>query len=78
MVNEILSGLVQIKIFNRRKALLSKFARLCNNSLRGNLSFWGSTRVFGTYITYFALIIFMIAMMIGVSNIEKAETEASR
>ena len=70
-VNEMLSGLIQIKIFKRRKSLLIKFANLCNSSLRGNLSFWGSTRVFGAYISYFGLLVLIIGMMIGISNIEK-------
>ena len=71
-VNEILSGLVQMKIFNRRKSLLEKFSKLCNSSLRGNLIYWGSTRVFGAYLSYFGLIVLIIGMMIGISNIQNA------
>ena len=69
MVNEILSALTQIKVFRRRKYLIGEFARLSNNSLRANLSYWGCTRIFGAYLSYVFIAILIIGILIGIKNI---------
>ena len=78
MVNELLSSLVQVRIFNKRDKLLNEFASLSNDSLRANLSYWGCSRIFGAYLSYMVLTIFVIGMMIGISNIQNASSETTR
>lgn len=78
MVNELLSSLVQVRIFNKRNKLLNLFASLSNDSLRANLSFWVCSRIFGAYLSFMVLSIFVIGLMIGISNIENASSEATR
>lgn len=78
MVNELLSSLVQVRIFNKRTKLLNLFASLSNDSLRANLSFWVCSRIFGAYLSFMVLSIFVIGLMIGISNIENASSEATR
>lgn len=74
MVGEMVTGLVQIRIFNRRFALLKDFANKVNDSLRATLSFWILSRAFGVFINYFAIVIMVAGWLIGIINItpEKA------
>ena len=76
-VSEVISGLVQIKIFGRRKTLLEDFTTVVNNSYRSTINFWTTTRVFGVYSSYISLIILIIGFMLGVRNIEADETLTS-
>ena len=72
MVNEMVSGLIQIKIFNRRFNLLKDFTALVDHSLRATLSFWFCSRAFGVYISYFSLLVTIIGFIMGIANIENS------
>lgn len=62
----MISGLVQIKIYNRRYQLLQEFAQRINNSLRANICFWNLSRAFGSNINYVSVIIMWIGWIIGI------------
>ena len=78
MVNEVVSGLIQVKIFNRRFKLLQDFTGLIDRLFRGTMSFWLCSRAFGVYIAYFSLLVTIIGFIIGVANIENSEDDASK
>ena len=67
MVNEMLAGLVQIKIFKRRRDMLIKYSKKLNQSLRANLCFWIISRSFMAYVNYFGAIIMTAGWIIGVA-----------
>ena len=65
---EMISGLVQVRIFGRRTSLLQDFTKAVNNMARANLCYWNCSRGFGAYVSYFSIIILIIGYMIGVYN----------
>lgn len=67
MVSEMISGLVQIKIFGRRFFLLQEFSDKINHSFRGNICFWNLSRAFGANINYFSILIMWIGWIIGIA-----------
>lgn len=67
MVGEMVSGLIQIRIFNRRSYLLNEFAKKVNQSLQGTICFWNCSRGFGTNLSYFSIFIIWIGWIIGVA-----------
>ena len=69
MVNETVSGLIQIRIFNRRFQLLKDFTNLVNRMLRGTLTFSFCSRAFGVYIAYVSLTAAVIGFILGIVNI---------
>jgi hypothetical protein len=64
----MISGLVQVRIFGRRKSLLKEFAKAVDNMSRANICYWICNRAFGTYVSYFSIFILMIGYIIGVYN----------
>ena len=66
MVGEMVTGLIQIKIFKRRMVLLKNFAYKVNESLKANLSFWILSRAFGAFVNYFAVIIMTVGWIIEI------------
>ena len=69
-VNEVISGLVQIRVFNRRRKLLQEFNNIVNDSYRSTINFWICSRTLGVYGSYISLIILIIGFVLGVRNIE--------
>lgn len=67
MVGEMISGLIQIRIFNRRSTMIKEFAMRINSSLRGNIAFWNLSRAFGANLNYFSIIIMWIGWIIGLA-----------
>lgn len=76
-VNETISGLVQIKVFQRRKTLLKEFAKIVNNSFRSSINFLVCSRAFGVYVSYFSLVILMVGLIMGILNIQTDESSLS-
>ena len=70
MVNEMLTGLIQIRIFRRRYSLLLEFAKILNQSFQVNICYWSLLRVFGVWINYFTVIIMWIGWIIGLAAIK--------
>ena len=68
-VNEVVSGLVQIKVFNRRKSLLQEFNGIVNDSYRSTINFWICSRTLGVYGSYISLFILIIGFVLGIRNI---------
>lgn len=66
MVGEMISSLIQIRIFKRRFYLLNQFAKKINESFRGNICFWNLSRAFGANICYFSIMIVCIGWTIGI------------
>jgi len=67
--SETLNGLVQIRIYGRRKHLISKFTKLINNSTKAAIAFDIVARGFGVYIFLlggFALM--AIGMTVGIQQ----------
>lgn len=65
---EMISGLVQVRIFGRRRSLLKDFADAVNSMTRASLCYWNCSRGFGAYVSYFSIIVLIIGYMIGVYN----------
>ena len=65
---EMISGLVQVRIFGRRTSLLNDFTKAANSLTRASLSYWNCSRGFGAYVSYFSIIVLIIGYMIGVYN----------
>ena len=76
-VNETISGLVQIRLFHRRKSLLQEFASKVNDSFKSSINFLVCSRAFGVYVSYFSLVILMIGLIMGIRNIETNESSLS-
>ncbi len=75
MVRETLSGLIGIRIYNRRLGLLKQFSKKINNSLRGNLCFWSLSRVFSAFINIPTIIIMGIGWVIGIAVINMSTAQ---
>ena len=73
-VNEVISGLIQIRIFNRRGSILKKFNRIVDESFRSTINFWICSRTFGVYGSYISMIILIIGFILGIRNIETDES----
>ena len=76
-LNQVISGLVQIKIFGRRRTLLEEFTNIVNDSYRSTMNFWYTTLIFGVYSTSVSLLILIIGFVLGVRNIEADESLTS-
>ena len=63
----MLSGLVQIQIFKRRRGLLKDFSERANQSLRANLCFWMTSRAFLVFANYVSAITMAVGWIIGVA-----------
>ena len=66
MVGEMITGLIQIRVFRQRARLLAEFAHQINQSLRANLCFWILSRAFGAFVNFFAIIIMTVGWIIGI------------
>lgn len=66
MVGEMISGLIQIRIYGRRFKLLQEFADKVNDSLRANLCFWMLSRAFGVLVDYFVIVIMIAGWVLGI------------
>ena len=69
MVSEMISGLIQIRVFKQRGRLLAEFAHKVNESLRANLCFWILSRAFGAFVNYLAIIVMTVGWMIGIIEV---------
>lgn len=67
MVGNMISGLIQIKIFNRRPYFLAEFAKKINESLRANLCLWSLSRGFAANISYVSVITIWLGWVMGVA-----------
>jgi hypothetical protein len=63
----MISGLVQIRIFERRYDLLAEFAKKVNIVFRGNMCFWNISRAFGANISFVSIIIMFVGWVIGIA-----------
>jgi ATP-binding cassette subfamily C (CFTR/MRP) protein 4 len=68
--NETITGLIQIKILNRRKNLMFQFSKIVNDSIRASTSFDLVSRGFGFYAAIIALILMFIGLMTGIYNMD--------
>lgn len=66
--SETISGLVQIRTYNRRKSLINQFSHVMNKSTKAAISFDLVTRAFGFYQTFIGLVLMFIGINIGVSQ----------
>jgi ATP-binding cassette subfamily C (CFTR/MRP) protein 4 len=67
--SETLNGLVQIRIYGRRKDLISKFTKLINNSTKASIAFDVVSRGFALYVSFLGGIILMaIVMEVGINQ----------
>ena len=64
--SETITGLIQIKILNRRSNLMSQFSSIVNDSIRASTSFDLVSRGFGFYAALIAMILMFIGLMIGI------------
>lgn len=69
MVSEMISGLIQIRILNRRLSLLKDFAKKLNDSLRASICFWNLERSFSFLLNYVTTLIVIIGWIIGIAVI---------
>lgn len=76
-VDEVISGLTQIRIFNRRKSMLQEFTKIVNDSYRATMNFWYTTRVFGVYSSYISMAVLIIGFVLGIRNIEAGSASTS-
>lgn len=74
MVGEMISGLIQIKILNRRLQLLQQFAVKLNNSFKASISFWNLERAFGVNLNLVAAIVMIVGWVIGIAVIDPDNT----
>jgi ATP-binding cassette subfamily C (CFTR/MRP) protein 4 len=65
---EMISGLIQVRLFGRRKTLLQEFSDAVNAMTRSNICYWNCSRGFGTYVSYFSILTLIIGYLIGVYN----------
>lgn len=63
----MISGLIPIRIYNRRLALLKEFAIKLNEACRGNICFWNLSRAFGANLNYASIIVIIIGWIIGIA-----------
>ena len=66
MVREMSTGLIQIKFFNKRFYLLSKFANRINSCFRANLTSRILSRAFGTAVNYSTITLMTVGWIIGI------------
>ena len=74
MVGEMVAGLIQIRILNRRLELLQRFAVRLNHSLRSGISFWNLERAFGGNLNLIAILVMTVGWVIGVASIDPKNT----
>lgn len=65
---ETISGLVQIKTYNRRRSLIHQFSQIMNRSTKAAISFDLVSRGFGFYEAFIGLVLIFVGMNIGVSQ----------
>jgi ABC-type multidrug transport system fused ATPase/permease subunit len=67
--SETLNGLVQIRIYGRRKHLISKFTRIINSSTKASIAFDIVSRGFGFYVFFLGGTLLMaIGMEVGIQQ----------
>lgn len=66
MVEEILAGLTQIKIFGQTLYFLKKFASRINESAQGTICFSNLLRAFGVITSYTSIVVLWIGLFLGV------------
>jgi ABC-type multidrug transport system fused ATPase/permease subunit len=66
MVNEMISSLIQIRVFKRRFYLLNEFVKKINASFSCNICYWTVSRAFGANINYVSMILMWIGLVIGI------------
>ena len=66
MVAEMITGLIQIRIFGRRYDLLNQFSKVINASCRGTITFWNLSRAFGANVVYVSLIVMWLGWIFGI------------
>ena len=66
MVAEMITGLIQIRVFGRRYDLLNQFSKVINASCRGTIAFWNLSRAFGANVVYVSLIVMWIGWICGI------------
>ena len=76
-VDEVLSGLIQIRVFKRRRSILHEFTKTVNDSCRATLNFWHTTRVFGVYSSYISMLVLIAGFVLGIRNIEMGSAATS-
>ena len=77
-VNEVVSALIQIRLFNRRKGLLQEFSHFVDQSYRATVNFWICSRAFAICISFVSGLVLLIGFVIGVRNIEANGDNESR
>ena len=67
MMGETISGLVQIRILGQRQRLLGEFSERVNKNFQANICFWVLSRAFGAYVNFFAVVMMIFAMILGIA-----------
>jgi ATP-binding cassette, subfamily C (CFTR/MRP), member 4 len=64
---ETISGLAQIRVYNRRTVRMQEFSELINRSSKSAIGFDIVARGFGFYETILSIVLMLVGMMMGVS-----------
>ena len=76
-VDEVISGLIQIRVFSRRRSILQEFTKTVNDSYRATVNFWSTTRALGVYISYISMLVMIVGFVLGIRNIEAGSATTS-
>lgn len=67
MVNEMISSLIQIRVFNRRLYLLKEFVKKVNSSFSCNICYLTVSRAFGANISVVSMFFMWVGLVIGIA-----------
>ena len=71
-LNQAVSGLIQIQIFDRVNKYFAEINQCINQSFRANMFYWFCSRLLGVYVSIIVSVSMFIGVMIGLaySNVQ--------
>ena len=66
-LNQAVSGLTQIQIFDRVNKYFADINQCINQSFRANMVFWFFSRILGVYVSIIVSVALIIGVMIGIA-----------
>jgi ATP-binding cassette subfamily C (CFTR/MRP) protein 4 len=71
LYSETITGLIQIKILNKRKKLIQDLSNIINNCIKSSVSFDMVSRGFGFTASVIGLCLMCIGLMIGIRKVNQ-------
>ena len=69
LYSETITGLIQIKILNKRRKMMEDLSKIVNNCVKASVSFDMTTRGFAFLVTVLGQCLLIIGLMIGIGNV---------